>query len=513
MKIRSAGPAALYIEVSTSSSVEVSLQLAALQAVIQQSGLQALREVIPGYRNLLIEHDPQVPQKRFLQQLASLTQRELPKPVATHHRVNVHYGLAADQEALMAQTGLSWETIVQRHQATCFTVAFIGFTPGFPYLLGLPAELELPRRSVPRKQVPAGAVAIAGQQAGIYPVASPGGWWVLGCTDSVLFDAQRTPASLFKAGDSVSFRSVKALSSPSQVAATSPEGASVALRVQRAYRGSASLQASPRWGQGHVGLAQAGVLDPLAGASVNQLLANPEDSVVLELMGQALELEVLIPVNLAVTGGGFLLSINGREVKRWAVHAAKKGDMIALTPQAKITGNTAYLAVGGGFAACDYAGSRSTDSRGRVGGYAGRNLQAGDELALAGALTGSVRQSVGQVRYPRRIQLRIHPGPQYQAEAFERLLSHAYHVDVIDRMGVRLEGEAVALPDHEVISEGSPWGAVQIPASGQPIILLNDRGRTGGYAKPAICDLRDLWQLAQAKPGTEVWFVSQKALP
>jgi allophanate hydrolase subunit 2 len=78
---------------------------------------------------------------------------------------------------------------------------------------------------------------------------------------------------------------------------------------------------------------------------------------------------------------------------------------------------------------------------------------------------------------------------------------------VLDRMGLRLEGPKLGLEQHDVVSEGSPWGAVQVPASGQPIILLSDRGRTGGYAKPAICDVRDLWQLAQAKPGTRIDFV------
>ena len=77
---------------------------------------------------------------------------------------------------------------------------------------------------------------------------------------------------------------------------------------------------------------------------------------------------------------------------------------------------------------------------------------------------------------------------------------------MLDRTGARLNGPEIPLGNHDIVSEGSPLGAIQVPPDGRPIVLLADRGRTGGYAKPAIVDPRDLWQLAQADAATEVWF-------
>lgn len=115
---------------------------------------------------------------------------------------------AEDLDVVATHTGLSAADVVRLHANAEYRVACIGFMPGFPYLTGLPKELATPRRVTPRKQVPAGAVAIGGAQTGIYPAASPGGWNIIGRTPVRLFDAQREPPSLLRAGDRVRFRSI-----------------------------------------------------------------------------------------------------------------------------------------------------------------------------------------------------------------------------------------------------------------------------------------------------------------
>ena len=95
--------------------------------------------------------------------------------------------------------------VVELHSEAEYTVAFIGFQPGFPYLLGLPAELAVRRLASPRVKVPAGSVAIAGEYSGIYPGATPGGWRLIGRTETVLFDAENTPPSILQPGDMVRF--------------------------------------------------------------------------------------------------------------------------------------------------------------------------------------------------------------------------------------------------------------------------------------------------------------------
>jgi len=108
-----------------------------------------------------------------------------------------------DLAAVARETGLSENEVVARLCAAQLTVAFLGFAPGFPYLIGLPPELEVPRLSAPRPRVPAGSVAIAGPFAGIYPSSTPGGWRLLGRTDLSLFDPSCEPPARLAPGDRV----------------------------------------------------------------------------------------------------------------------------------------------------------------------------------------------------------------------------------------------------------------------------------------------------------------------
>ena len=115
---------------------------------------------------------------------------------------------ALDLDEVARHTGLSREEIVRRHSEASYRVSCVGFTPGFPYLSGLPRELATPRRASPRKEIPAGAVAIGGTQTAIYPGKSPGGWNIIGQTPLRLFDVARNPPAVFQAGDRVRFRRI-----------------------------------------------------------------------------------------------------------------------------------------------------------------------------------------------------------------------------------------------------------------------------------------------------------------
>lgn len=121
------------------------------------------------------------------------------------HRIETRFGGAAgpDLDEVARLTGLAAGEVVARLCAATLTVAFVGFSPGFPYLIGLPPELEVPRLASPRPRVPAGSVAVAGPFAGIYPSATPGGWRLLGRTDAVLFDPAASPPARLGPGDRV----------------------------------------------------------------------------------------------------------------------------------------------------------------------------------------------------------------------------------------------------------------------------------------------------------------------
>lgn len=114
-----------------------------------------------------------------------------------------------DLDAVAAATGLTVDDVIARHSAAIYVAAFCGFSPGFAYLRGLPAELALPRRATPRTRVPHGSVAIAAEYTAIYPRTSPGGWHLLGTTDAELFDPARTQPALIQPGSRVRFTAAR----------------------------------------------------------------------------------------------------------------------------------------------------------------------------------------------------------------------------------------------------------------------------------------------------------------
>jgi inhibitor of KinA len=119
---------------------------------------------------------------------------------------DLEFGL--DLERVAQQAHMSVEQVVDLHSGADYHVSCIGFTPGFPYLSGLPEALATPRHATPRKEIAAGSVAIGGAQAGIYPIKSPGGWNVIGRTPERLFDPAQNPPSFLSAGDRVRFRAI-----------------------------------------------------------------------------------------------------------------------------------------------------------------------------------------------------------------------------------------------------------------------------------------------------------------
>ncbi|MBL8722979.1 MAG: 5-oxoprolinase subunit PxpB [Planctomycetes bacterium] len=185
----------------------------ALHADLLGHPLSGQRDLHPAYGSLLVRFDALLrPAGRFRAELAARA-AALAEVAARPFRtleVPVRYGGVdgPDLEVVAAHCGLTPAEVVAQHQSAVYRVAFLGFQPGFPYLLGLPDALRLPRRVSPRPRVPAGSVAIAHGQAGIYPRAVPGGWHLLGRTDLVLFDPARQPAAWFQPGDAVRFVAV-----------------------------------------------------------------------------------------------------------------------------------------------------------------------------------------------------------------------------------------------------------------------------------------------------------------
>jgi KipI family sensor histidine kinase inhibitor len=200
VKVRVAGERGLLVEVEDLETVH------RLHAALRQLDPPGVVELVPGYRTVLIVADPG--QAEALDELAArLPHLELP-PAEAAAGATVEIPVSYDGEDLpevAGLTGLEAEEVVRRHTAPEYTVAFLGFSPGFPYLVGLDPALQVPRRDTPRTSIPAGSVGLAGNQTGIYPTASPGGWQLIGHTDVTLFDPARDPPALLAPGTHLRF--------------------------------------------------------------------------------------------------------------------------------------------------------------------------------------------------------------------------------------------------------------------------------------------------------------------
>ena len=173
--------------------------------------LPGLEAAVPGHGSVLVPFDPgrcrESQVRALLQAVLDETRRAEPAPGGVLHEITVRYGGVdgPDLPEVADRTGLSEDAVVALHAGTEYRVLVLGFMPGFPYLGILAAQLDLPRRATPRVRVPAGSVAIAGRQTGIYPFESPGGWHLVGRTDVPLWDPVRQPPALLAPGDRVRF--------------------------------------------------------------------------------------------------------------------------------------------------------------------------------------------------------------------------------------------------------------------------------------------------------------------
>ncbi|MCH0569271.1 allophanate hydrolase subunit 1 [Streptomyces sp. MUM 136J] len=203
MRALPVGDDALLVEVDSGEQAQ------ALHAELvrrREEGRITVREIVPAARTVLLDGlaDPG-------RLAAELTEGALPPPAPPPHgtvEIPVRYD-GPDLAEVAAHWGVADADVPRIHAAAEFRVAFCGFAPGFGYLTGLPAGCAVPRRATPRTAVPPGSVALAGPYTGVYPRSSPGGWQLIGTTDTVLWDPARVPAALLSPGTRVRFVRVR----------------------------------------------------------------------------------------------------------------------------------------------------------------------------------------------------------------------------------------------------------------------------------------------------------------
>lgn len=215
MIIKASGDTMLLVEWDATIDPAINEQVIDLAERLQSRLGGLVKDIVPGYCALGVHYDPLHADLAVLERVINeeagertRSTRDAPRPVV---EIPVRYGgdSGPDLVALAEWARCTPEAVVERHASREYRVYMLGFVPGFAYLGRVEASIAAPRHRVPRERVPAGSVGIAGEQTGVYPLATPGGWQLIGRTDAVMFDPRRDPPSLLRPGDLVRFVPVR----------------------------------------------------------------------------------------------------------------------------------------------------------------------------------------------------------------------------------------------------------------------------------------------------------------
>jgi len=277
-----------------------------------------------------------------------------------------------------------------------------------------------------------------------------------------------------------------------------------------------TVQDLGRFGYQRVGVPVCGAMDPFALRAANRLAGNADNAAALEITLVGPELRFAGDALVAITGADLGPMMDGEPLAMWRTLCVRRGTHV--TFGANRQGLRAYLAVAGGIDVPLVLDSRSTFTRGGFGGYDGRALRAGDRLRLVDADTPCapiVRRmpQAGVPRYGRGGPVRVVLGPQDDAfteDGLATFLRDAYMLtSQSDRVGSRFAGPRIAhRTGADIVSDGTVCGAIQVTGDGLPIVLMADRGTTGGYTKIATVATVDLGRVAQLAPGESVRFAA-----
>jgi KipI family sensor histidine kinase inhibitor len=417
-----------------------------------------------------------------------------------------------DLAVVAEHAGTTTDAIVTMLTSAELEVAFVGFAPGFPYLVGLPGELAaVPRRASPRAAVAAGSVAVGGGFASVYPTASPGGWRLLGRTSTTLFDPHRPPYARLRPGDTIRFSVADARGVPPAATGSARAPLRTGPRFAEVVEpGLLSLvEDGGRRSLGGAGVPRAGPCDPEAMGLVNRLLGNAADAPALEITAVGPVLRLSCDAHLAVVAsapGSAEVTVDGFAVATGAVVPARAGQLVAVGAVSGVL--RAYLGVAGGFDTPLVVGSRSSDL---LSGLGPGPLREADRLGLGPPVRprGLLTPDPATTEPGAPVVLRALAGPHHFAtEELDALAAGSWAVGAdSNRVGLRLDGGPRRLaPPPPPASVGMVAGAIQVPPDGRPIVLMPDHATVGGYPVVGCVIAADRPLLGRLRPGDPLRF-------
>ncbi|WP_434526855.1 5-oxoprolinase/urea amidolyase family protein [Photorhabdus asymbiotica] len=469
---------------------------------LNASPISGVEEIIPAARTVLIRFRPNIiAANQLAREISRRNLNTRDRTIGKLVEIPVYY-TGEDLAEVADILGITIKEVIKRHTENEYTVAFTGFAPGFAYLVANSDVLHVPRRMTPRARLPAGSVGLAGEFSGIYPQASPGGWQIIGITPERMWDLSRNPPALLQPGFRVRFRdkskgtTVTITKSESQITPTidvissqvdkRPSLTILSTGIQTLF------QDLGRSGQAGLGISAAGALDKIALRSANRIVGNPSASACLEIVEGGLSFVSHGHVIISVTGADCPIVIQTASGQKFQADSYQpvdlsEGDKVTLaTPKA---GVRSYLAVRGGFAQQPILASLSYDTLAHIGP---KPVATGDLLNILpvtrnSAVSMDESPAFNMPASDDIVTLDIILGPRtdwFTEEALSLLQNQLWRVTPqSNRVGIRLNGDTpLSRVNHEELpSEGTAVGAIQVPASGQPVLFLADHPLTGGY--------------------------------
>jgi KipI family sensor histidine kinase inhibitor len=536
----------ILLRFGNSIDVHTHQQLMQAKQSIEQNPFPGFIETVPAYNTLAVYYNP-VEVVQTAATIAASVEETVKNTIAnaksptvstTTQLIEIPVCYDEDFAPDLAETAgnlkLSTEELIQLHCSKAYHVYMLGFTPGFPYMGKTDEHIVTKRKKQPRLAVAPGSVAIAGEQTGIYPFATPGGWNIIGRTPLQLFDRHRTNPFLLKAGDEVQFKpitpdefeqysssNIEQDSTNSINRSTETSAANKPIIQVEQCGFLTTLQDTGRNGYLQYGVSKGGAMDSSAAQLANVLVGNDADETVLELTQSPHRFLFTADTVIAFAGGGLQPETEQQLLPLHKPLFIAAGTVVHCRQQSP--GFRLYMAVAGGFAADEFLQSSSTDLLIKAGGFDGRSLKKADTLLQKNKHNKLQQQLLQVLKAGATIELfqsnesimgttiRVLKGAEwnYLTDASAtNFTQQAFTVtQQSNRMGYRLKTETLQTNQScDIISSPVTQGTVQLTSSGEMIILMADAQTVGGYPRIAQVCAADLSLLAQKKPGDAIQF-------
>ena len=503
-----------------------------------------LLDVIPGIDSLLVclnfeslefaqtRSSARIALQAALKDISSSS--KLPEKNELTYRIRVCYDpeVAPDLLSSAQKCKMTVREFINRHKNSETYVDILGFMPGFAYCSGLDPALRLPRLESPRTAVPAGSVAIAELQTGLYPKSTPGGWNVIGRTPDILFDATRVPPNLLTPGARVEFIEIS-LDEYKKIQLEATQNSSQLENLVLSKVNTVdvitsgtltTIQDLPRHGYAHLALSSGGPVDADSAALANALIGNPTSAAGLEITGIGPQLLFHTDTWVAWVGAYCEAKIDGRRVFGNRPIRIHQGQILRFSSMQQ--GYRIFLAIAGGILTKSILGGGSSHLSSGIGS---KPIQKGDVLYLSQPhysdekplLENMMKRGADSTKW-----FIASPSiPTHEAQFIAAIPS--LHLDLLsdqdqellwktvwtvssqsNRMGMRLDSHfKISSSIAGIPSQGIWFGTVQLPPSGQPILMLSEHQTTGGYPRLLEVVRSERSKLAQLKPGDKFQFI------